>query len=76
MLYESGRVADDEALLPTLGDDPDLWVVGDRLTDGDGQDVLFEWQARNVAPSTLGGAVTTDATDPSTTRSTSVRAAS
>ncbi len=64
VLYESGRLADDEALLPTLGDDPYLWVIRDKLLDGDGQEVLFEWQARELESSTLGGSVTTDLTDP------------
>lgn len=54
VLFESG-VAED---------DPDAWVLGDRLVDGDGEPVLFTWEAVGVEAELLPPAVTADPADP------------
>jgi hypothetical protein len=64
VLYESGVVPDGTPVVSTLGDDDALWLIRDRLTDDEDNEVPFSWQATHLESTTLPGAVTNDPTDP------------
>ncbi len=58
-LYSSGVVADDQPVVEL--DDPDLWLLRDRVFDGSGEETHDFWLAESVesellpAPETFGG---------------------
>lgn len=60
--YESGVVPEGGAVADL--DDPDLWLLRDRLFDADGNQVHQFWQAAEVRPGTLRVATSLDPLDP------------
>jgi Cytochrome c554 and c-prime len=61
-IYQSGVVPDGGD--PAELDDPDLWLMRQRLLDADGNEVAMPWQARQLGITELPAAVTSDPTDP------------
>ncbi|MCS6915950.1 MAG: multiheme c-type cytochrome [Myxococcales bacterium] len=62
VIYESGRVGDQEDVLAR--NDPDLWLLRDRMLDAQGQEVHDFWAARSYVSELLPPAVTSDPRDP------------
>lgn len=62
IVYSSGLVADGEAVLGR--NDPDLWVLRDRLLDDQQNEVHMFWEAASVESELLPPAVTNDINDP------------
>jgi len=62
VIYQSGVVADDEPVA-TL-DDPDLFLLRDKLLDDRGNEVHMFWEAASYESFLLAPAVTNDPTDP------------
>lgn len=62
-VFTSGVVPNDQTSVETIGD-PNLWLLKETLLDGNGNPVLFMWQATTVQPHALPPAVTNDPTDP------------
>jgi hypothetical protein len=60
--YESGVVADGQAA--ALLDDPDLWLLRDRIFDAAGNEVHQFWQAAELRPGTLPVATSVDPLSP------------
>jgi len=60
--YESGLVQDGQSVTDLT--DPDLWLLRDRLLDGQGQPVHMFWQAKTYTASALSASVTNDPGDP------------
>lgn len=48
VVYSSGAVADDEAVLGRTGD-PDLWLFAEQMFDGSDEEVHMFWEAERVA---------------------------
>jgi hypothetical protein len=60
--YASGEV--DDQGVPTDRDDPDLWLLRDRLFDAEGEPVHQFWEAAEVRPGTLPVATSLDPLSP------------
>ncbi len=63
VIYQSGVVADDRAVLPDASD-PDLWLMRDVMLDDDGRETHDFWKAKSYTSQQLPPAVTNDPTDP------------
>ncbi len=60
--YESGVVADDSGVVGL--EDPDLWLLRDRLFDAEGQQVHQFWEAAELRPGSLPVATSLDPLSP------------
>ena len=69
--YESGVVADDQGV--TSLEDPDLWLLRDRLFDAAGAEVHQFWQASELREGTLAVATSLDPLSPGFVAGHSVR---
>jgi len=69
--YESGVVADDQGV--TSLEDPDLWLLRDRLYDAEGGEVHQFWEASELREGTLGVATSLDPLSPGFVAGHSVR---
>jgi hypothetical protein len=52
-LYETGALADGQALVALEAEDPDLWRMGDKVKAVNGEDAHMFWDVRSVEPATL-----------------------
>jgi hypothetical protein len=62
-VFQSGVVPDGQTSVESLND-PNLWLLSEKLFDTSGQPVLFMWEAASVQAAALSVAVTNDASDP------------
>jgi hypothetical protein len=62
VIYQSGVVPDGGAV--TALNDPDIWLLRDRMVDGSGAAVDMFWQASNVTCDQLPAQLTFDQSDP------------
>ena len=64
VVFESGNVGDDEAVLDKAADDPNLWWLGDRIFDADGNVTHSFWEAADYESNLLPGPTARSPLDP------------
>lgn len=64
LVFQSGGVPEGQAVVDSLGSDPNLWLIRDRVYTTTGKEAHMFWEVARIESDLLPAAVTSDRSDP------------